>query len=177
MTSVDEKLQAFANVHNFAKRLGFGSAQIHWYFYEAASTYQKGNFLASSLSSVNAIESSIRWIHRYQSAGPYTDLDTGNLNHTLLEATRKLGYQVDVLAFPGEQDFLTRIQTNSKPYVELVRQRHNICHGNVMEYVQRAQDGSEVFTLECMEPIASTLLEVCDRWTLEVERFNAASTT
>jgi len=175
MDDLEEKFHRFASLHNAVWRLG-QAAETHWYFVEAATCFRAKSFLASALCSFNALESSMRWIQKRQQAQPYLDLDTGNLNHELIRKTQALGYRVDVLAFPGESNFLTKIGTSQKPYVELVRQRNNICHGNVVEYFQTVPStGDTIFTLECVRDLASNLLGVCEAWTKEVQRHREAS--
>ncbi|WP_426727369.1 hypothetical protein [Enterobacter cloacae complex sp. 288G10] len=47
------------------------------------------------------------------------------------------GMPVTLLAFPEEQDLLTKIAEGApkRPYAEIVRVRHNLCHGNILEHI------------------------------------------
>lgn len=52
---------------------------------------------------------------------------------------------VTLLAFPDEQDLLAKIADGAPklPYAEIVRVRHNLCHGNIFEHIITASDGLE----------------------------------
>lgn len=81
---------------------------------------------------------------------------------------------VQALAFPGETDFLAKLKT-TKPDrldVEVVRQRNNICHGDIFEFINR-ELGPEnsFFTPECLQPLASTLVDVSHIWADELGKF------
>jgi len=167
---VQQQALDFAAKHNFARRLNF-SAEMHWFFYEARVSLEAGRFLASALCYMHGIEATVRWLHReaYPHAKPDLE-DQANFSHRLLRELQAVGYRVETLAFPGEADFLTKIQT-SKPHVELLRQRNNIAHGNAAEYFQTVPETSDrIFTPECLRDLARTLHEVSDAWTREIAR-------
>ena len=54
-------------------------------------------------------------------------------SNALLEGLAKAGMPVTLLAFPDEQDLLTKIADGAPklPHAEIVRVRHNLCHGNI----------------------------------------------
>ena len=86
------------------------------------------------------------------------------VNYTFLHA----------LAFPNEQGFMQKLST--KPpnalYVEVVRVRHNLCHGNILEYVN-TELGEEYafFTPECCRELAFKLYEVSKGWAQNLGAF------
>ena len=81
---------------------------------------------------------------------------------------------VESLAFPGEADFLAKL-ASEKPNrvdVELVRQRNNICHGSIFEYINRELGPTNsFFTPECLKPLAFALLDVSWVWAEELGKF------
>jgi hypothetical protein len=60
------------------------------------------------------------------------------------------------LIFPGEQDFVGNLLTR-KNHIDLVKVRHTLCHGNILEYVGTPQGLPAVFTPECCRDLAHTL--------------------
>jgi hypothetical protein len=174
---VERQALEFADMHNPARRLAF-AAEMHWFFFEAAAARRDGRYLASVLCAFQGIEATVRWLHREAYPPTAPDLeDVSILSHRLLRDLHASGYKVDTLAFPGETDFLTKIQTN-KPYIELLRQRNNIAHGNVAEYFQTVPGTEDrFFTPECLRDLATTLHDITDAWTREIERRRNESAT
>jgi hypothetical protein len=161
-------------VHNSARRLGF-AAQTHWYFAEAKGSLRDGRFLASVLCVFNGIEASVRWLHAAHFPKNEAYLEGVPIfGHGLLRDLESLGYKVEVLAFPGETDFLSKIKSK-KPQVELLRHRNNLAHGNVTEFFQSSPESDErIFSPECLRDLANTLEEVSNAWLREVERYREA---
>ena len=96
------------------------------------------------------------------------------LSNNLIQNAAELGMPVDALAFPGEENFREKL-TSEKPSridVEIVRQRNNICHGNIFEFINR-ELGPEnsFFTPESLKPLAFTLLKVAHGWADELGKF------
>jgi hypothetical protein len=78
------------------------------------------------------------------------------------------------LAFPGESDLLEKLKAKT-PLVKIVRVRHDLCHGNVLSYVNKELgEGNYFFTPECVRPLAQTLLDICVRWTEALGVFRKA---
>jgi hypothetical protein len=81
---------------------------------------------------------------------------------------------IESLAFSGEADFLSKL-ASEKPNrvdVEIVRQRNNICHGNIFEYINRdLGPENSFFTPECLRPLASALLNISYRWADELGKY------
>lgn len=170
--SVDEKLKAFAVKHNFARRIG--GAETHWYFIEGAQAFERGLYIASTLSFVNGIESSIRAILMYMDQGfENTDLTGSVLSNALLKKAQRAGLDVGLLAFQNEDNFEQKLGNKRTP-VELVRHRNNLCHGNVFEYIQTVPETEDrIFTPEFLAPVASEINELSKKWSKEVARFKS----
>lgn len=70
---------------------------------------------------------------------------------------------VHLLAFPDESDFSSKL-LSAKPNrvdVEIVRQRNNICHGNIFEFINRDLGRPNAFfTPECLQELGEVLLEL-----------------
>nr|WP_320048885.1 hypothetical protein [uncultured Desulfuromonas sp.] len=167
---VGEKFRAFAMTHNYARRIN--AAETHWYFIEGAQAFHHGLYLASSLSFLNGIESSIRALLMYIDQGfENDDLVGPTFSNRLLRDAQKVGLNVEILAFDDEPDFLTDIQSN-KPNVKIVQTRHNLCHGNVFEYIEDIPvTNDRIFTPNSLYPLASKLRDLGEAWSKEIERF------
>lgn len=99
-----------------------------------------------------------------QPAATLVDLsDMATLSNALMRRAHMAGMPVTLLAFPEEQDLLTKIAEGApkRPYAEIVRVRHNLCHGNILEHIITVSDdlGEPVrlFTPECMRVLAETM--------------------
>ncbi|MGE8560538.1 MAG: hypothetical protein ACN6NJ_06285 [Acinetobacter sp.] len=68
-----------------------------------------------------------------------TQLDASKLlSNRLLKVAYEKNLPIETLAFPNEDDFLAKLFENDrlkKVNVEIVRTRHNLCHGNILEFV------------------------------------------
>lgn len=164
-----KKWEKFRSTHNYARNIG--GAETHWYFIEGDHSFREGLYIASCLCFINGIESSIRTLLMYINE-KYETLDskTPNLNNDLIRKTMEAGMDVSILAFPNELDFLEKIKAG-KPKVELVRTRHNICHGNVFEYIQSSDGAEKTFSPESMKATAAILKNICEPWSKEIFRF------
>ena len=109
---------------------------------------------------------------------PVEELDsTRILSNRLLVAARVAGLPVNKLAFPEETDFIQKLES-VKPNirnVEIVRVRHNLCHGNILEYINKDLGGDNYFfTPECCLKLAMQLLIVSRAWVEELGKFRKA---
>jgi hypothetical protein len=72
-----------------------------------------------------------------------------------------------LLAFPNETNFNEKLNTR-KPNridVEIVRQRNNICHGNIFEFVNRDLGlENSFFTPVSLRKLAFELLDISGNW-------------
>lgn len=152
------------------------AAEFHWFFVQGVDAVLKGYYVPGVSSLLNGVEASLRVTIAQVSNGRYDEpLDELSpyrvLSNNLIVSALNFGVPVEALAFPGEVDFFEKLKT-AKPKrvdVEIVRQRNNICHGNILEFVNR-ELGKECsfFTPECLRPLAFSLLEVCHRWAGEL---------
>lgn len=109
---------------------------------------------------------------------PISELDPKIiLNNKLLISARAAGLPVEKLAFPGEADFIEKLESTGpkKINVEIVRVRHNLCHGNILEYINKELgESNKFFTPECCLNLAMQLLIVSKAWVEELSKFRKA---
>lgn len=157
-----------------AKRQAFFSSLLapspfHWHFTQAANALKKEYYLPGISGLLNGIEASLRTTLT-AIAGRELQGDLGTLMSTngLLREARIAGMQVELLALPGETDFLDRIAGQKK--AKIVQLRNDICHGNFtvfgFEY-----EGIRIFTPECLLPISHALLDVAYQWAIHLSEF------
>lgn len=150
------------------------AAELHWFFVQGLDAIENDFFVPGVSSLLNGIEASLRvTIAQVSDKGamieelsPYRVLS----NKLILNAA-ELGMPIKALAFPGESDFEAKLKSE-KPNridVEVVRQRNNICHGNVFEFINHdLGPENSFFTPESLKPLAYTLLEVGHNWALDL---------
>lgn len=153
------------------------TAAIDWFFDQATRATHGELWIAACVTFLNGIENSLRVTLKLkesqahpQSAEPLVDLsDMATLSNALLRRAYMVGMPVTLLAFPDE-DLLNKIAEGApkRPYAEIVRVRHNLCHGNILEHIITVSDGMEeperLFTPECMQDLALTLSAIGKRW-------------
>ena len=153
---------------SFARSLR--APEFHWFFIQGAQAIQAGLYVSGLSCLLNGVEASIRvtmaqleqpqWQH--DKLTPYRVL-----SNKLIRQARDAGMPVEHLALPKEKDFDIKL-VSEKPNqvdVEIVRLRNNICHGNVLEYVNRDMgEASLFFTPECLRQESAWLLAVCRCW-------------
>ena len=145
-------------------------AEVHWLFTQALSALDSELYLPACTSFINGIEASLR-ITMSQIKKPciVTELDNiPTLSNSLLLAAQNNGLPIEALAFPEESLFLDNLNSKkpNKTDVEIVRIRHNLCHGNFLEYAN-----PEFFTPECCRPLAHQLHDLCCEWTVQLGKF------
>ncbi len=129
------------------------------------------------VSLLNGIEASLRITIEHiqsQEKAPPEPSPYKVLSNNLLRKAEEMGMPINLLAFPGEEDFFEKLQSQ-KPNridVEVVRLRNNICHGNIAEFIN-ADLGPEnsFFTPMSLAPIADQLLEISFHWAKGLGRF------
>lgn len=96
------------------------------------------------------------------------------LSNKLLICGREEGIPINLLAFTNESDFNEKL-SSKKPNiqnVEIVRVRHNLCHGNILEYVNTELGEQNVFfTPECCRELATSLYDMSKSWTKGLGEF------
>ena len=167
---ISKKFKKFVSVHNYSFEIQ--GAETHWYFIEGAHAYKEELYLASLLAFFNGIESSIRATLMYINEGYDKDVLSGKvLSNGLLKDAQKIGLNIEILEFPNESDFHIKLLSKKTP-VELVRNRNNLCHGNVFEYFKELPDTKEkFFTPECLKELATTIKVISEKWATEIGSF------
>jgi hypothetical protein len=153
------------------------AAEFHWFFVQGLDAIANEFYVPGVSSILNGIEASLRVTiaqvsttqKSIEELSPYRVL-----SNKLIDDARDLGMPVEALAFPGETDFFVKL-ASAKPNridVEVVRQRNNICHGDIFEFINR-ELGPEnsFFTPECLRPLAFKLLDVSLAWASELGKF------
>ncbi len=141
------------------------AAEFQWFFVEGLIALEEELHLPGLLSLINGIEASIRWTHRQVTR---EDNDTHEpegrsiLSNHLLRKCLAQGMPVEALAFEGEGDFFAKISTNAVN-AEIVRTRHNVCHGNLHEYFQKVGD-EVIFVPGNLVAISEQVLWVSFKW-------------
>lgn len=136
------------------------AAELHWFFIQAEEALEHGLYLPGTIGLINGIEASIRFtLHKLESKALDDDLGP-TLSNSLIRRARDAGLPVHALAFPGESDFDVKL-AHREPYVEIVRIRHNLAHGNITEYINREKG---VFTPVCLRDTSSQLVTVSRNW-------------
>ncbi len=142
------------------------AAEIHWFFVQGSQAARANLWLPAVVSLLTGIENSIRVTARQldgQDLGADQELGP-TLSNPLLRRATERGMPISELAFPGEIDFGSKLAAR-EPYVEVVRVRHNLCHGNVLGWINRELGPTDLFfTPECLMPLTSQLLGVVGRW-------------
>ncbi|MHA6247498.1 hypothetical protein ACXYMU_06150 [Pontibacter sp. CAU 1760] len=159
----------------FFERLS--AAEFHWFFVQGVDCMFNEYYVPAVSSLLNGIEASLR-ITITQIQNPQNEVIELTpykvLSNNLIFDAKDLGLPIEVLAFPNEKDFLTKLQTQ-KPNlvpVEVVRQRNNICHGNILEFVntELGQENS-FFTPVSLRILCFELLNVSGLWAERLGEF------
>ncbi|MBD9412202.1 hypothetical protein [Stutzerimonas stutzeri] len=159
----------------FFLQQGLG-ADIHWFFCQALEALKSGLYLPACTSFLIGIEASLRvTLAQIDKPARVDELDPAKLlsNRLLLNAQQN-GLPVQLLSFPNENDFIEKLSTK-KPNlvnVELVRVRHNLCHGNILGYIDtELGEHNAFFTPECCRELAITLYGISRAWTKGLGQF------
>lgn len=163
------------------------TAAIDWFFEQATRATHGELWLAACTTFLNGIETSLRVTLKLkesqaysqpQPSAPLVDLsDMATLSNALMRRAHIAGMPVTLLAFPDEQDLLTKIAEGAPkmPYAEIVRVRHNLCHGNILEYIITVNEGMEeparIVTPESLRDLASTLSTMSKHWVAGLHRY------
>lgn len=160
------RMEHSERMYFFEQALG---AEVHWFFAQGSEALKAELYLPACTSFLIGIEASIR-VTMAQIKNPIrvTELDSHKiLSNKLLLSAHTKGLPVKLLAFQGEDDFIEKITSTAKPSpnAEIVRIRHNLCHGNILEYVNtELGESSAFFTPECCRALAITLLNISKSW-------------
>lgn len=89
------------------------------------------------------------------------------LSNNLILQAMDAGMPVKYLAFNDEADFFENLNSEKpkKSDVKIVKLRNNICHGNIMEFVNVELDfGTGIFTPEFLKPVTEQVLAISADW-------------
>src|SRR4029077_13880211 len=123
------------------------AAELHWFFIQGEKALRSGLYIPGAAALINGIEASIRFTLHALDGKTIEDNLGATLSNPLIKNARDRGLPVRTLAFPNEHDFDLKLA--GREHVEIVRVRHNLAHGNIVEYMNREQ---EMFTPECLRP-------------------------
>ena len=156
------------------------TAYIHWFFIQGIEAIKHQLFLPAVLSFLNGIESSLRiemaYIKRKETSQDdcslVEELDRkAILNNGLIAEANDLGFPVATLAFPDEKEYFIK-KVKSKERVKLVDVRNDICHGNILKWVDKKYCNEDyLFTPELLIPLLKTLLWISYNWVEELRNF------
>lgn len=153
------------------------AAEFHWFFVQGVDAIMNGLYIPGVSSLLNGVEASMRvTLDQVESGGksvmelsPYRVLS----NNLILKA-RDMGIPITVLAFPDEIDFDQKLESQkpNRVDVEIVRNRNNICHGNILEFVNRdLGEENSLFTPVSLRILAFTLIDISGAWAEELGKF------
>ena len=162
---------------NFAEHLK--AAEMHWFFVQGVEAIERELFVPGVSSILNGIEASLRvTLTQLANGAEVEELSPYKvLSNTLINQAKDEGMPVEFLAFPNENDFLAKLATQklNRIDVELVRQRNNICHGNIFEYInEELGEEDRFFTPECLRDTANVLIELATNWTTKLGEYRHA---
>jgi hypothetical protein len=166
--------QFSASEHWSAERNFFfeslSASEFHWFFVEGLAAIRNELYLPGVSALLNGVEASLRVTIQQVTETP-PDLRALSpyrvLSNPLLLSAQKIGVPVETLAFPDERDFLSKLATakSRRTDVEIVRLRNNICHGNILEFIEHTDDGRDhFFTPYGLRNTAAVLLGVSFDW-------------
>jgi hypothetical protein len=181
---MDEEVESFiaASRTEHAEKVFFMEqnlgAEVHWFFTQAFEALTTELYLPACTSFINGIEASLRvTLAQVGMAGRVTELDpVKTLSNRLLLSAKAAGLPVELLSFPNEDDFIEKMETQrpNQVNVEIVRVRHNLCHGNILDYVNtELGEHDAFFTPECCRSLANILHVVSKNWAKGLGEFRA----
>jgi hypothetical protein len=159
----------------FFAEQGLG-AEVHWFFTQAVQALNGKLYLPACISFLTGIEASLRvTMSQVEKPVRVEELDpVKTLSNRLLKSAHDAGLPVEALAFPKEDDFLGKLESKkpSQMNAEVVRVRHNLCHGNILEYVNTdLGEDNAFFTPECCRELAHVLHLVSKEWAEQLGAF------
>lgn len=158
----------FAIKNFFFKRLS--GAEFHWFFVQGFDALLTNLYLPSILSFLNGIEASLRI-----TIAQINEKETGSfclnpkivLSNKLILTAQQKGLPINYLAFPNENNFKVNLNSpkSNKINVEIVRLRNNICHGNILEFVNTdLGSDNKFFTPDLLRNLALDILNISGVW-------------
>ena len=179
---MDEEIQEFIEIGRrehqervFFVEQGLG-AEVHWFFTQAVQALKSELYLPACTSFLNGIEASLRvTMSQVENPARVEELDpVKTLSNRLLKSAHDAGMPVEALAFPEEVNFLEKLESKKPNQVnaEIVCIRHNLCHGNILEYINtELGEDNAFFTPECCRELAHLLRKVSKEWAKQLGIF------
>ena len=145
-------------------------AEFHWFFVQSFDALLNNLYLPAVLSFLNGIEASLRitiaQINEKES-GSFCLNPNIVLSNRLIFTAQQKGLPIIYLAFPNENNFEVKPNSTNpnKINVEIVRLRNNICHGNILEFIN-SDLGSDnmLFTPDLLRNLAFDILNISGVW-------------
>lgn len=162
----------------FFERLS--AAEFHWFFVQGVDALMNGLYVPAVSSLLNGIEASLRvTIDQVNNPGnELIDLSPYKvLSNNLIKNARDIGMPTDFLAFPDEKNFNLKLESQkpNRVDVELVKQRNNVCHGNILEFINRdlGRENS-FFTPVSLRQLSFQLLDISGNWAEHLGKYRRA---
>lgn len=147
------------------------AAEQHWFFVQGHDAFVHELYVPALSSLLNGIEASLRvTLHLLNKEADQDIRDLSPyrvLSNNLISQAEAVGMPVKYLAFNEEKDFFANLKSE-KPHrvdVGIVRLRNNICHGNIMEFVNvELGPDNAYFSPELLRPVTERVLAICADW-------------
>jgi len=153
------------------------AAEFHWFFVQGVDAIMNGLYVPGVSSLLNGVEASLRMTLAQVTASehPVTEMSPYRvLSNNLILNARDVGMPISVLALPDEADFDQKLnsQKPNRVDVEIVRYRNNICHGNILEFINRdLGEENSFFTPVSLRSLAFILLDIAGVWAEQLGQF------
>jgi hypothetical protein len=148
------------------------AAEQHWFFVQGHDAYVQELYLPALSSLLNGIEVTLRVTLHLLNKPPETlearDLSPYRvLSNRLILDAHQAGMPVQYLAFNDETAFFEHLKSEkpNKFDVEIVRLRNNICHGNVMDFVNtELGPRNSFFSPDLLKTVTEKVLAISADW-------------
>jgi hypothetical protein len=146
------------------------AAEFHWFFVQGLAAIRTDLYVPGVSALLNGVEASVRVTLHQITAERLSEAELSPyrvLSNTLLKSAAENGMPVEALAFPGETDFLEKLSRSkdARTLVEIVRLRNDICHGNILKFIEKTDDREQsFFTPYSLRNVSALLLAVCFTW-------------
>jgi len=154
------------------------AAEQHWFFVQGHDAYVQELYVPALSSLLNGIEATLRiTLHQIDSNAPenLSELSPYRvLSNKLISQAHDHGLEIKYLAFNDEIDFLEKLNSKkpNRKDVEIVRLRNNICHGNIVEFVNRDLGAeNSYFSPELLKSTTEEVLAISADWCEALGRF------
>jgi len=157
----------------FAKHLC--AAEFHWFFIQGIDAILNRLYIPGVSSLLNGIEASLRITLAQVESGDFANISPYCvLSNKLIRDARVIGMPISVLAFPTEANFDQNLESKKPDLVnvEIVRYRNDICHGNILEFIDHGfGEQNLIFTPDCISSLAFLLIDISGIWAEQLGQF------